>query len=107
MAADGRACPQPALAIELDEQISGAVDHTPLVLESRIRVDEAQQLDDALDAIEIAEREFHGAETHDRRIARRLVALLERQILAEIAPQKRLAVLDRHDAGQIEDVLHR
>src|SRR5204862_80287 len=60
VAADRGPRGQPALSVELDEEIDGAIDDARLLLESRIRVDEAQQLDDPLDAIEITERILHG-----------------------------------------------
>src|SRR5258707_6911121 len=50
---------------------------------------------------------FHGRQRRDRRVARGLAALLERQILADHARQIPFAVLARRRSGQVEEVLHR
>src|SRR5436309_12579689 len=107
LAADRGARGLAALAEELDQQVGGAVDHARLVAEARRRVHEAQQVDDLLHAVQVAERVLDRRQRRDHRLARRLVALGEREVLADDAGQIGLAALPRGRAREIEQVLHR
>ena len=62
LAADGRARGLAAVAVELHQEVGGAIDHARLIGEGRRRVDEAEHLDGLLHAIEIAEGVLDHAE---------------------------------------------
>src|SRR5438552_15744933 len=107
VAANRRPRGQPALSIELDEEVDGAVDDPRLLGESGIRVDEAEDLDDPLDPIEITERVLHGSETDEGGIAGGLLPVGDGQVLAEKPLPKGIPVLQGDCSGEVEDVLYR
>jgi hypothetical protein len=59
-----------AIAEHLDEQVGAAVDHLGLVAELGHGVDHAQHLDDALDAIEVAQLGLHHRDQVEAGLAR-------------------------------------
>ena len=100
MTTDGRPCGQTALAEELHEEVDGPVDDARLVAEAGRGVDEAKDLDDPLDSIEIAPARTSCAETHERGIARGFLTFGDGQVLAEKALLEGLASIgDR--AGEV------
>ena len=107
MATNRRPRGQPALAIELDEEVDGPVDDARLLGESGIRVDEAEDLDDPLDPIEITERVLHGSETDEGGVAGGLLPVGDGQVLAEKPLPKGFPVLQGDCSGEVEDVLYR
>ena len=70
-----------ARPVQLHEQIGGAVDDARLVVEARRGVHEAQQVDELLHAVEVAQGVLDHAERGQRRVARRLVALADIEVL--------------------------
>src|SRR5215813_2965539 len=106
LAADGGSRRLAALAEQLDEEIRRAVDHPGLIAEAGRRVHEAHHVNDLLHALEIAERVLDGRQCRERRVARGLVALRHREVLAHDPRQIALAVLPRCRAGEIEEILH-
>src|SRR5206468_979103 len=104
--ADRRARRLAAVAEQLDEEIGRAVDDAWLIAEPGRRVDESQEVHELLDAVQIAERVFDRRQGHQDGVTRGLVALLERQVLADDTRQIALAALSRRRAGQIEQVLN-
>src|SRR5215203_2284615 len=74
-----------ALAKERDEQVRCTVDHAWRVEEIVSAVHHSQQLDDAADAVEVADLRLQRGETGEHTQLRRLVALLNRQVTAELA----------------------
>src|SRR5207253_2577883 len=75
--------------------------------ESGIRVDEAEDLDDPLDPIEITERVLHGSETDEGGIAGGFLPVGDGQVLAEKPLPKGFPVLQGDRSGEVEDVLYR
>ena len=59
------------------KQVGGAVDDARLVAEARRRVDVADHVDELLHPVEIAQRVLHRGQRGQRRVAGRLVALLD------------------------------
>src|SRR6266436_692668 len=106
LASDGGPRRLATLAEQLDEQIRRAVDHPGLIAEAGRRVHEADHVDDLLHALEVAEGVLDGRQRRERRVARGLVALRHREVLADDARQIALAILPRGRAGEIEEVLH-
>src|SRR5207237_8736222 len=96
-----------SLSIDLDEEVDGPVDAPRLLGESRIRVDEAEDLDDPLDPIEITERVLHGSETDEGGIAGGFLPVGDGQVLAEKPLPKGFPVLQVDRSGEVEDVLYR
>src|SRR5260370_39185078 len=56
LAADGRARRLAAGAVQLDEEVGGAVDHARLVVEAGHRVHKSEHVHDLLDAVELPPR---------------------------------------------------
>src|SRR5262245_30095993 len=73
------------LAEDFDHQIGKSVHHPGLVAETVGRVDHAENLDDALDAIEVAERRAYFSQHDQSRLPGGLVALLHGQVLADLS----------------------
>ena len=97
--ADGRASMlSDRLAEHLNHQIGKPVHHLGLVAETLGRIDHAENLDDALDAIEAAERGPHLSQHDDPGLARRLVALLDGEVLPDLAFERPLGA--RRIAGE-------
>src|SRR5262249_15097453 len=106
LTADGGARGLAAVPEELDQQVGRAVDHAGLVAEPRRRVHEAQEVHELLHTVEVPERVLHRRQGHQRRVARRLLALLERQILTDHARKIGLSALPGRGPGEIEQVLN-
>src|SRR5262245_29372824 len=70
---------------ELDKEVGRAVDHLRLVLESRRARDEADHLDDLLDAVEPSELLLECAQDVQRAELRGQVAVLDGDVLADVA----------------------
>src|SRR5213593_4861298 len=80
------------LAEDLDHQVGEAVDDLGLIAEPLGRIDHAEHLDHAADLVEAAEIRAHGGQQGEAHFARDLIALLDREILADLALRRRLAV---------------
>src|SRR5262249_31347493 len=83
------------LADHLDHQIGEAVDHLWLVAEAVGRVDHAEHLDDAADLVEAAQIRADRRQEREPDLARDLIALLDREILADLAVRRGLSVANR------------
>src|SRR4051812_16989372 len=83
--ADGGARVPAALAPELDEQVGFAVHDLGHVVEVRPDADVADDLHDALDRVEVAQRRLDHGEMVEGAVARHRVALLDGYRLAEAA----------------------
>src|SRR5687768_1937847 len=107
--ADGGAGVAAAFAEEVDQQLGGAVDDLRLVVKAGGAVDEAEQLDDAADAVEIAESVLDGSQGVEHDELGGGAALLDIEVLAELADEDALLILNRAVAGDVEQVanLHR
>ena len=92
------------LAEHLDHQVGEAVDHLGLVAEAVRRVHHAQHLDDAADLVEAAQVRAYRGEQREPDLARNLIALLDREILADLALRRRLAVANRTVARDEEKI---
>src|SRR6266508_1342445 len=93
-----------AIAEHRDEEIGTAVDHFRLLAEFRRGVDHAQELDDALDAIEVAQFGLHDGDQAQAGLAGVLVALLLREVATDLADRQRMAGQTGALAGEIEQV---
>src|SRR5690348_15248365 len=77
----------------VDHQIGGAIDDLRLLREIRGAVDEATEPDATQEAIEIpVERAFGDGEQVEAAEPRRFLALLERDLLAELPEESPLAI---------------
>src|SRR5215475_3052352 len=79
-----------ALAEDFDHQIRKPVHDPGLVAETVSRVDHAENLDDALDAIEAAERRAYFSQHDQSGLPCGLVALLDGQVLADLSFERPL-----------------
>src|SRR5438477_880198 len=95
------------LAEQLDEQVGGAVRDLRLVAELGHGVDEAEQLDHPLDAVEVAEGFTDRRQHVQRDEPCRLLALLDTELASELADELRPAVLERPMPGDEQDVTDR
>src|SRR2546425_2740421 len=91
-------------AEDLDHQIGEAVDHLGLVAETVRGVHHAQRLDDPTDLVEAAEVRPDRREEREPDLARDLIALLHREVLADLALRSRFAVTNRAVAGDEEQI---
>src|SRR5215470_3751574 len=107
LTADSGPCRLAPVAEELYEQIHRTVDYPRLVPEAGCGVHEADELDDLVHAVEVAEGVLHLGEAIEHGVARRLVALLDGEVLAHDTGEIGLAVLHGRGAGEVEHVLHR
>src|ERR1700761_4892115 len=73
------------VAKDLDHQIRETVHHLGLITKAGSGVNHPEHLHHALHMIEAAERGPHRAEEIESGLPRRVVALLDRDILAELA----------------------
>ena len=73
------------VAEHLDQKVGAAVDDLGMVSEGRLGVDHAEELDHRLDARKLAKRGLGDREQLQAREPRRLIALLDRGVLAEPA----------------------
>ena len=81
-------------------EIGGAVHHLGAVKEGRRGIDEAAEPHDAHDLVEIAERGLDLGQQVDRAGARGLLAVLDRDVVAELALGDELAVGAEADSGR-------
>ena len=87
-----RGARMPALVAEhRDHEVGGAVHHLGAVEEGRRGIDEAAEANHPLDLVEIAERRLDLRQHVDRAGARRLLAVLDRYAVAELALGDELA----------------
>src|SRR2546426_4367104 len=107
LAADRGARRLASVSKELDEQIGRPVDHAWLVAEAWRRVYEPRHVDDPLHTVQIAEGVLDDRERREGRVTGGLVALRDREILADHARQVGLAAFPRGGARQVKEVLHR
>ena len=98
--ADRRAGMAADLVEDIGEQVRTAIHHFRVIAEGRRRVDEAEQLDDAHDAAEIAGGGMHDGEQIEPGQARMLIGLLDGHILADLAGAERAVGAQRALAGQ-------
>src|SRR5690348_7893471 len=83
------------LAEDLDEQLGGAVRNRRLLAELRVGVDEHEQLDDALDAAQLADLLLQACEEVDDRECRRRLPRRHVDLATELALVDELAVAVR------------
>ena len=84
--------PADRLAEDLHHEVGEPVDHAGLVAEAIGRVHHAQHLDDALDPVEAPDARANRREQREPDLARDLVALLDRELAADLAARGGLAV---------------
>ena len=109
--ADSRARVPPRLAKHRDQKIRAAVDNFRVVFEIRGGIDHAEQLDDADDAGQIAQRRLRLSKDHQSRNPRVFIGLLGASIIADAPDPHRARAVHRSLAGDIkmragEDVRH-
>src|SRR5262245_4860389 len=71
--------------VEVQDQLGEAVDHARLLVEARRGIHHAEDARPRTHAVEIAERALEAAENRERREARGVLALLERDLAAYLA----------------------
>ena len=81
------------VAEHLHEQVGAAVDHGGGLVETGRDVDHAEHLDDALDAVEVAELGVERREDRERGHPRRPAAVVEREVATDLAA---------HDVGAVD-----
>ncbi|TIN19643.1 MAG: hypothetical protein E5Y51_05710 [Mesorhizobium sp.] len=77
------------LVKDIGEEIGAAVDHLRVIAEGRRRIDEAEQLDDAHDAPEVARRRVHDGKQVEAGEPGMLIGLFDGDVLADLAGAKR------------------
>src|SRR5581483_1788206 len=103
--ADRRACVDAALAEGVLEQLGCAVDHGRRRAEPGRAVDEREHLDDPGDALEVADLAAQAREARDDAQPCCLLALLERELSADLPAHRSRAVGgERAVAGRVDEV---
>ena len=92
------------VAEHFNEQIGAAVDDFRRVVETRHRVDRAEQLDDEIDVVERTESVAHGSKEPEADEPGALVAFLNPDLGAELAGQRAPLLVARALAGEEQEV---